>query len=193
MPESRQIDDPRTLKALAHPLRIQLLDALREHGPATATALAERLGESSGSTSYHLRQLAQHGFVEDDPGRSKGRERWWRIVEQSITVQGFELMSRAETRADATTFLHELKRAREARVHRWLAEGASWDKAWQDATLDTEVRLSLTREELAELSEELMALLGRYVEHVQGRRTPDGAAVIDVQAMAFPLRMASSD
>ena len=69
--------DPRRLRALAHPLRIQLLSLLRKDGPATATLLAKRLGESSGATSYHLRQLAAYAFVEDDPERSKaGRERW---------------------------------------------------------------------------------------------------------------------
>ncbi|MEA5055092.1 MAG: helix-turn-helix domain-containing protein [Propionicimonas sp.] len=72
------------LKAFAHPLRMALYTALTEDGPATATQLAERLGESTGQTSYHLRQLARHGFVEDDPGHSGGRERWWRTASFSI-------------------------------------------------------------------------------------------------------------
>ena len=71
--------DPRGLKVLAHPLRSRLLTALREHGPATATALAERLGTNTGATSYHLRKLASVGLVEEtDDGR--GRERWWRAA-----------------------------------------------------------------------------------------------------------------
>ncbi|MGW1769551.1 ArsR/SmtB family transcription factor, partial [Streptomyces sp. NPDC002073] len=72
--------DARTLRGLAHPLRIRLLGALRHDGPATASRLAERLGESSGATSYHLRQLASYGFVEDAPEHGKGRERWWRAA-----------------------------------------------------------------------------------------------------------------
>ena len=68
------------LKAFAHPLRMAMYTALRNDGPATASMLGRALGESSGQTSYHLRQLERHGFVEDDPGHSGGRERWWRAV-----------------------------------------------------------------------------------------------------------------
>ncbi|NUT30943.1 MAG: helix-turn-helix transcriptional regulator, partial [Streptomyces sp.] len=76
--------DARTLRGLAHPLRMQLLSALRRGGPATASQLAEKLGESSGATSYHLRQLAAYGFVEDAPDHGKGRERWWQAVHQGV-------------------------------------------------------------------------------------------------------------
>jgi len=86
MPESEDRKyrrlDPRSLRGLAHPLRMRLLSTLRHDGPATASQLAEKLGESSGATSYHLRQLAAHGFVEDDPERGKGRERWWRAAKE---------------------------------------------------------------------------------------------------------------
>ncbi|MEE1940863.1 helix-turn-helix domain-containing protein [Streptomyces sp. TRM 70361] len=71
--------DAAALKALTHPLRIRLLGLLREDGPATATELAERTGESSASTSYHLRVLARHGFVAE-AGNRDGRERRWRSV-----------------------------------------------------------------------------------------------------------------
>src|SRR6187401_1254603 len=68
------------LRALAHPLRQRLLGTLRLDGPATATELAVRLGTNSGATSYHLRQLADVGLVEDDPERSTGRDRAWRAA-----------------------------------------------------------------------------------------------------------------
>lgn len=70
--------DPTALKALAHPMRLRILGLLRIEGPATATSLAARLGLNSGATSYHLRQLAQHGFIEDDAGTGNKRDRWWR-------------------------------------------------------------------------------------------------------------------
>ncbi|MBU2662417.1 winged helix-turn-helix domain-containing protein [Actinoplanes bogorensis] len=63
----------------AHPLRVRLLNLLRERGPSTASKLAELLGQSSGATSYHLRQLAAYGFVED-AGCGTGRERWWQAT-----------------------------------------------------------------------------------------------------------------
>ena len=75
------------LRALSHPLRLRMLEVLRE-GPATASALGRRLGESSGATSYHLRALAKAGVVEEDERGSK-RERWWRRVDS------FTLVSRA--------------------------------------------------------------------------------------------------
>jgi DNA-binding transcriptional ArsR family regulator len=68
------------LRALAHPLRFRILELLRE-GAANSTVLARRLGESSGATSYHLRQLARYGLIEEDSERSGGRERWWRRKE----------------------------------------------------------------------------------------------------------------
>ena len=75
-PNDRTID-VNALKALSHPLRMQLLNALSQFGPQTASALASRLGESSGSTSYHLRQLAKHELVREVEGRGSARERWW--------------------------------------------------------------------------------------------------------------------
>jgi DNA-binding transcriptional ArsR family regulator len=68
------------LRALAHPLRFRILELLRE-GAANSTLLAQRLGESSGATSYHLRQLARYDLIEEDSERSRGRERWWRRKE----------------------------------------------------------------------------------------------------------------
>ena len=68
------------LRAIAHPLRFRILELLRE-GAANSTVLAQRLGESSGATSYHLRQLARYELIEEDSERSRGRERWWRRME----------------------------------------------------------------------------------------------------------------
>ena len=74
---------PHQLRALAHPVRLRMLGMLRMDGPATATSLATRLGLNTGATSYHLRQLAQHGFITDDETRGNGRERWWRAAHAS--------------------------------------------------------------------------------------------------------------
>jgi DNA-binding transcriptional ArsR family regulator len=71
------------LRAVAHPLRLRMLELLRE-GPSNSTVLAQRLGESSGSTSYHLRQLARYDLIEEDSDRSRGRERWWRRKETML-------------------------------------------------------------------------------------------------------------
>src|SRR5437016_4542307 len=73
------------LRGLAHPLRLQLLQLLRAEGPATATQLARRLGESSGATSCHLRALHRAGLVEEVERRN-GRERWWQRTSELIAV-----------------------------------------------------------------------------------------------------------
>src|SRR5262245_66322714 len=74
---------PQALRALSHPTRLRILGLLRVDGPATATTLATRLGINTGQTSYHLRQLALHGFVVEEEGRGNARERWWRAAHQS--------------------------------------------------------------------------------------------------------------
>ncbi|MFI6480496.1 ArsR/SmtB family transcription factor [Nonomuraea sp. NPDC050663] len=78
MEEPWMLDDPARLKALAHPMRQQMLRHLEVHGPATSTTLGDLLGAKTGTTSYHLRQLEKYGFIEEIPERSAGRERWWR-------------------------------------------------------------------------------------------------------------------
>ncbi len=74
---------PLQLRALTHPVRLRMLGILRTEGSTTATALAQRLGLNTGATSYHLRQLAQHGFIVDDETRGNGRDRWWQAAHAS--------------------------------------------------------------------------------------------------------------
>ena len=100
MQDHRPFDPgPRKLRALAHPLRVRMIGLLRTEGPATATTLAKRLGESTGATSYHLRQLAAYGLIEEDPERhGHGRERWWRSASASprFGVSTLEVVLHAE-------------------------------------------------------------------------------------------------
>ena len=74
----RVVGDASRWKAMSHPLRREMLRHLDEHGPATSTTLAGALGENTGTTSYHLRVLADAGVIEEVPERANGRERWWR-------------------------------------------------------------------------------------------------------------------
>src|SRR6476659_4931957 len=71
------------LRALSHPTRLRMLMLLRLEGPATATSLAQRLTLNTGATSYHLRQLAEHGFIEEDAERGDARDRWWKASHES--------------------------------------------------------------------------------------------------------------
>src|SRR3954451_21753322 len=90
------VQDPEALEALAHPLRGRLLGLLRSDGPATARGLATQVGESSGVTSYHLRKLADAGFVEEDAGRGTRRERWWRAVHTATSWSPSDFLRNAE-------------------------------------------------------------------------------------------------
>lgn len=88
-----ELDDA-SIQLLAHPLRLRLLALLRHDGPATATGLAARVGESSGVTSYHLRKFADGGFVEEDPGRGTKRDRWWRSAHEATKVSPADFLGR---------------------------------------------------------------------------------------------------
>jgi DNA-binding transcriptional ArsR family regulator len=80
------VSDLDTLKAMTHPLRMRLIGELRSRGPATASELGRRLGESSGATSYHLRQLERFGYVADDDVQPGGRQRRWRALHDQTTL-----------------------------------------------------------------------------------------------------------
>ncbi|WP_327656397.1 ArsR/SmtB family transcription factor [Streptomyces sp. NBC_00483] len=112
--------DAAALKALTHPLRIQLLGLLRQDGPATATELAVKAGESSASTSYHLRVLAKYGFVAEAEHRD-GRERRWRSVHE-ITSWNNEAMHASP---DARHFVSEMSRRQVEHLRRSLARHES--------------------------------------------------------------------
>lgn len=78
-PTRIELTDPRSLRALAHPLRLELMALLRSRGPLTATQSAQLTGESAGSCSFHLRQLAKWGLIEEAP-HGPGRQRPWRAT-----------------------------------------------------------------------------------------------------------------
>ena len=116
-----RILDARAMRGLAHPLRMALLNALRRGGPATASQLAAKLGESSGATSYHLRQLAEHGFVEDAPERGKGRERWWKAVHEGVQFDDALLKDPdPAVRGAADLFIHEVANIHTQELSTWL-------------------------------------------------------------------------
>jgi DNA-binding transcriptional ArsR family regulator len=91
--------DARRWKAMSHPLRREMLRHLGEHGTASSTSLAEALAESTGTTSYHLRVLADAGVIEEVPGQTNGRERWWRAVSVDMREPDYDSLSEADRAA----------------------------------------------------------------------------------------------
>src|SRR3954453_7378222 len=109
------------LRALSHPTRLKMLMLLRLEGPATATGLAGKLQLNTGATSYHLRQLAQHGFIEEDTERGNARDRWWRAAHES-TRTDFE--GRGQAGEDAEAYLATVAQIYGDRLRAAVAEMA---------------------------------------------------------------------
>ncbi|MER7919917.1 MULTISPECIES: helix-turn-helix domain-containing protein [unclassified Streptomyces] len=185
-PEPRRLD-ARSLRGLAHPLRMRLLDALRVHGPATASGLAERLGESSGATSYHLRQLAEHGFVEDAPGRGKGRERWWQAVARGVAYDSADFEDAdPEVRGLTEVFLQE-NAARHAReLAGWIATRDQLSPAWSRATDMSDMTMRLTPGLALELIEKMHALIDGYRDRAPEGDTPE-VRNVRIHSHLFPI------
>ncbi|MFP3992118.1 winged helix-turn-helix domain-containing protein [Streptomyces sp. E11-3] len=193
-PDMRTLD-PRSLRGLAHPLRIRLLAALRLDGPATASQLATRLGESSGATSYHLRQLAAHGFVEDDAERGKGRERWWKAAHAMTNLEPALVDAPdAETRGAADLFLHEVATIHTQELSTWLGARArnDWPKEWVGAATVSDYTLCLTPELALELKEKLLRLIDDYRRQAPEPGTP-GLAQVRYHLHALPRTMDGED
>lgn len=180
MERTTRLLDPASLKALAHPIRVQLLGQLRSHGPSTATALAEAIGESSGTTSYHLRQLAAADFIAEVPDRGNGRERWWKAAQDSTRLESDTMDDDPSTQAAVDAYLATIARASYRRVEEHLARSRSLPKAWQESSL-SDYQLDLSAKELRQLTEDLDALIESY------RREPrKGDRRVVAQFQVFP-------
>lgn len=177
----RELSDIEALKALAHPLRQQMLAWLQRHGSATSADLAVTFAADRGATSYHLRQLERFGFVEEDGARSVGRRRYWRAVPQDLRLPRRAGSTEVETAAQEVARLWR-ERA-ERHLTAFLADPDSFGE-FGAAAMQSFGGTTLTAGELAEFAEEYIALLNRW------RREPDraspGSRHITVLFDAFP-------
>ncbi|MFE2287326.1 ArsR/SmtB family transcription factor [Streptomyces sp. NPDC059443] len=183
-PQVRTLD-AQSLRGLAHPLRIRLLGALRHDGPATASQLAERLGESSGATSYHLRQLAAHGFVEDAPEHGKGRERWWRTAQDATAFdEALVFDEDPATRGAAEVFLSEILKIHTQEAGNWLSQTHDWSLDWRRGSDLSDFTLQLTPGQSHELILKMHDLINSY------RDLPpeEGTETVRFHTHAFPRR-----
>jgi DNA-binding transcriptional ArsR family regulator len=184
--QERQLDMT-SLKALAHPLRVQILDTLSQYGPATSSGLAARLGESSGATSYHLRQLAKHDFVREVAGRGSARERWWERSPGGITLNVREVAGTVAGRAVSDMVMRQWQQNKESLVMDFLMHGLDvLPGEWTDASTTLTANLRLTVDQLRELTEDLSARINEFGDRYRGKNEP-GSRPVQVQFNAFPL------
>ncbi|MFC1407500.1 MULTISPECIES: winged helix-turn-helix domain-containing protein [Streptacidiphilus] len=178
--------DARSLRGLAHPLRMSILEALSLDGPATATGLSQRLGENTGTVSWHLRHLAEHGYIEEETGRGTKRERWWRAVSDTKLLNPAEFSEDPDTRQALALYLHQLAQQYFNRTVAYLNE--DWDGRWQHAATISDWRdLRMTPAQLKQLNDDLMAVVARHTPAPGSEPVPGELPVI-VQIQSFPRK-----
>jgi DNA-binding transcriptional ArsR family regulator len=166
MPEPdafREITSSRVLRALSHPTRRRLLDALAVDGPSTVSGLAERLDQAVGNVSHHLKVMDEAGLVVKAPEHARDqRERWWQRAGTGFrwSETAFTASEASAAVADAASLLnleHQL-----GKVRAWMAESETADQVWRDAAFSTDFWLQLTPDELGGLSRDLLELAERW-------------------------------
>ena len=172
---------PAGLKALSHPVRLRILGLLRSEGPATATTLAARLDLNTGATSYHLRQLAQHGFVADDEARGNGRDRWWKAAHQATSTAPDPHPDR-ETRETLDAYLQSVAVIHTEQLQNAIEERSVLPDEWRGASTFSDWNVMLT-------PRRARALVDALAEVLAGTDEDEGdedAAEFVVQISAFP-------
>jgi len=179
-----RVTDPRALRALAHPIRLSLIGLLRTEGPLTATRAGELLGESSANASFHLRQLAKYGLVEE-AGGGHGRQRPWRATAMFTDVP--DIADSPELAAASGLFRSILAERYFDQVIRWLEARPDEPAEWQHAAQFGDTMLYLSAAELDALNKELHALIDPYADRlIRPELRPPGARLVSYLHLAFP-------
>ncbi len=179
-----RLTDPRALRAYAHPVRMALVGLLRTVGPLTATRAAELLGESSGTCSFHLRQLARYGLVEE-AGGGAGREKPWRATTTSTDWDA--VPDTPEMAAAAGLLQTVIAEGYFGQLMRWLEASGEEPAEWQEAAMLGDRILWVTADELGELGRRVRELVDEYFERqVRPELRPAGARLVSWLNIAFP-------
>jgi DNA-binding transcriptional ArsR family regulator len=164
---SRHVHDPTVLRAIAHPVRNRILGELSAQGPLRAADLSQELGIPANQASFHLRQLAKYGLVEDAVGEGRDRrDRVWRLTEEGgLDVDLGELEKQPGGAAAAAVFRSQSA----AWAHVVVDAAYTSDKEPDVFRSITEQTLRLTKDEARGLSHELNGVLQEWVERTRGR------------------------
>jgi hypothetical protein len=182
--KAHDLTDAKGMRALAHPLRVRMLELFGYHETLTATQASELLGESPANCAFHLRTLAKYGFVQEAEG-GRGRERPWTLANRSMRINSRQEDPQVNLAAD------ELGRVL---LERW------WDRArptfgqqnrvpgWDEASGWSLTHLFMTPEETEQMRLEIGGLLDRYEERTTSPALrPPGARPVEWTVFAAPV------
>ncbi|WP_435861773.1 helix-turn-helix domain-containing protein [Streptomyces niveus] len=179
--------DAAALRVLAHPVRLVMLNTLREHGPSTARRLAKELDLDSGAASYHLRRLAAGGLIEEDEERGTRRDRWWRARHQRSYHDPAAVPP--DERQGSRAYANAVVLAYGDQLRRLAADVPLFPDDWFEASIFSDYSVNLTPGELEEMKRELVGVIAKYRTRgasSEGAELAEGAARVSVQLQMFP-------
>jgi DNA-binding transcriptional ArsR family regulator len=166
-PRGTPLHDPTVLRAIAHPLRSRILQELSASGSMRAADIAAELGIPANQASFHLRQLAKYGLVEEDPDAARDRrDRVWKAVgDDRLVISMGELEQAPGGKAAARVF----RAQKSAWAHQVVEAAYSPERQEGVYKSVTEQSLRLTKDEAQDLAAELDAVLTRWEKRTRGR------------------------
>jgi Helix-turn-helix domain len=185
--EGMSITDPTVMRALAHPVRMALIELFGVHATLTATQASEALGESPANCAFHLRTLAKYGFLEE-AGGGRGRERPWKASAASLRIRlrssdlDSEQARVAAGALEQVWYDRSFARIREAFVNR------RWSPEWEEAAGSSQTLAFLTADELRTVRDEINAIVVRHLDErrVDPAQRPAGALPVEIVYFAYP-------
>ncbi|MFI6938632.1 ArsR/SmtB family transcription factor [Streptomyces sp. NPDC050418] len=175
--------DTAALRVLAHPMRLNVLNLLRERGPSTASRIGDELGINPGAASYHLRRLASGGLILEEPDRGTGRERWWKSAHRQSIHDPATVP--AEEHEAGLAYTHTVALAAADRLRRAAQEVPLLPQEWLDVATFSDFLLHLAPGDVDRLRAEIFEVISRY-RHEESE-APEGASPVTLQVQAFPL------
>ncbi len=181
--DMRQVTGAQEIRALTHPVRLALLEVLSLDGPLTATEAGDRLGETATTCSFHLRQLAKYGFVEE-AGGGTGRRRPWKLVSRGMSFSGVGDVEQSIAADELSQLL----------MQRWLDRFEQWRRVqhlepdWARATGANERLVYLTLDEMVAVSTEISDIFDRFRKREEDpSERPAGARAIEAVMFTHPI------
>jgi DNA-binding transcriptional ArsR family regulator len=186
----RDVNDPKTLRALTHPVRLALLEALALEGPLTATAAGELIGESPTTCSFHFRQLAKYGFVEE-ANTGPGRLRPWKIA--NVGMRFSDVTEDPEASVAAKSLERMVFERAMNRFSNYITTKTNFPRVWQEASQNIETILWVTPAELETVTQEILGIFNRFFDRISDSSIrPEESLPVEALMLTYPVRLPGS-